>query len=239
MITSLIAITLLIVIYQGVLLWTPYRVVLPTLSQLGMDYIDLLLDPTWISALMNSIGHSIFMLFGLSLFSLVIVMIGIKVKWVRLGVKQLSEWMASTPTIAILLLGLIIFGLTQSVNIIVGFIVWPLVYERLDHALTSLTDDEQDVMRVFPPTWAEEWINVRLARVKDELGSMTNIVFPTTLKILIMVEVLHSQTRGYGFLYQLARQNFQIERLITLTIHLIVILKILKTLTSYYFHKST
>lgn len=239
MMTALIAFTLLIVIYQGILMWTPYRVVLPTLSQLVMDYIDLLFDPTWISALMNSIGHSIFMLLGLSLFSLVIVMIGVKVKWVRLGVKQLSEWMASTPTIAILLLGLIIFGLTQSVNIIVGFIVWPLVYERLDHALTSLTDDEKDVMKVFAPTWFEEWIKVRLARVKDELGSMTNIVFPTTLKILIMVEVLHSQTGGYGFLYQLARQSFHIERLITLTIHLIVILKILKTLTSYYFHKST
>ena len=94
-------------------------------------------------------------------------------------------------------------------------------------------------MKVFAPTWFEEWIKVRLARVKDELGSMTNIVFPTTLKILIMVEVLHSQTGGYGFLYQLARQSFHIERLITLTIHLIVILKILKTLTSYYFHKST
>jgi hypothetical protein len=40
----------------------------------------------------------------------------------------------------------------------------------------------QDVMRVFTPTWFEEWIKVRLARVKDELGSMTNIVFPTTLK---------------------------------------------------------
>jgi NitT/TauT family transport system permease protein len=239
MMTALIAFTLLIVIYQGILMWTPYRVVLPTLSQLVMDYIDLLFDPTWISALMNSIGHSIFMLLGLSLFSLVIVMVGIKVKWVRLGVRQLSEWMASTPTIAILLLGLIIFGLTQSVNIIVGFIVWPLVYERLDHALTSLTDDEKDVMKVFAPTWFEEWIKVRLARVKDELGSMTNIVFPTTLKILIMVEVLHSQTGGYGFLYQLARQSFHIERLITLTIHLIVILKILKTLTSYYFHKST
>jgi ABC-type nitrate/sulfonate/bicarbonate transport system permease component len=239
MITALIAFTLLIVIYQGVLLWTPYSAVLPSLSLLVLDYIDLLFDPAWMGALLNSIGHSILMLLGLSLFSLVLVMIGIKIKWVSIGVKQISEWMASTPTIAILLLGLILFGLTQSVNIIVGFIVWPLVYERLHHALTSLTDDEQDVMRVFTPTWFEEWIKVRLARVKDELGSMTNIVFPTTLKILIMVEVLHSQSGGYGFLYQLARQSFQIERLITLTIHLIVILKILKTLTSYYFHKST
>jgi len=236
---ALIAFTTLLLVYQGVLTWTPYHVVLPTLPQLLMDYIDLLVDPTWISALLHSIGHSVFMLGWLSFVSLVIVMIGVKVKWVRLGVKQISEWMASTPTIAILLLGLIIFGLTHSVNIIVGFIVWPLVYERLEHALTSLSDDEKDVMRIFAPTWYEEWVKVRLARVKDEIGSMTNIIFPTTLKILIMVEVLHSQTGGYGFLYQLARQSFQIERLITLTIHLIVILKILKTLTSYCFHKST
>lgn len=236
--------TLLIVLgclflYQGVLWWTPYASVLPSIPLLIQDYAVLLMSYTWVQALGVSLLHSLILLLFLGLCCMGLVIIGLSLPWVKTLVHQISEWMASTPTIAVLLIGLILFGLSQSVNIIVSFIVWPLVYERINYALTSLTEDELDVMKIFAPTFIEEWVNVRLARVVDELGSMMNTIFPTTLKILIMVEVLHSQTSGYGHLYQLARQNFQIERLLTLTFHLIVILKILKTLTCYFFHKST
>lgn len=226
-------------VYQGVLWWTPYSNVLPPLFTLLTDYITLVAGLTWVVPLLYSMIHAMMLLFGLALLSLLLVAIGLYVPWVKSFVSQISEWMAATPTIAILLIALVLFGLTQSVNIIVSFIIWPLVLERMQYALTSLTDDEQDVLKVFPPTIVEEWIHIRLARVVDELGSMINMVFPTTLKILIMVEVLHSQTQGYGHLYQMARHNFVIERLFTLTFHLIIILKILKTLTCYLFHKST
>jgi ABC-type nitrate/sulfonate/bicarbonate transport system permease component len=228
-----------LILYQAFLWWTPYSQVLPSIPTLLLDYAQLVLSITWIQALFNSIMHAMSLLIMLALLSFVLVVIGVYIPIVKSVVTQLSEWMATTPTIAILLIGLVLFGLTQSVNIIVSFVIWPLVFERLDYALTSLSDDEQDVMKIFTPTFFEEWVMVRSARIKDELGSMVNMVFPTTLKILIMVEVLHSQTQGYGHLYQMARQSFHIERLITLTIHLIVTLKILKTLTSYYFHKST
>jgi ABC-type nitrate/sulfonate/bicarbonate transport system permease component len=236
--TFLIAV-LILVLYQAVLWWTPYVSVLPSIQILMLDYIKLMSDLSWLSALWNSMIHASGLLVMLAGISFILVVIGVYVPIIKSVVSQISEWMASTPTIAILLIGLVLFGLTQSVNIIVSFVIWPLVFERIDFALTSLSDDESDVMKVFAPTFYEEWVMVRSSRVKDELGSMVNMIFPTTLKILIMVEVLHSQTSGYGHLYQMARQSFQIERLITLTFHLIVILKILKTLTSYYFHKST
>jgi ABC-type nitrate/sulfonate/bicarbonate transport system permease component len=236
--TFLIAV-LILVLYQAVLWWTPYVNVLPSIQVLFLDYIKLISNFSWFSALWTSMIHASGLLLLLAGISFILVVIGVYVPIIKSVVSQVSEWMASTPTIAILLIGLVLFGLTQSVNIIVSFVIWPLVFERIDFALTSLSDDESDVMKVFAPTFYEEWVMVRSARVKDELGSMVNMIFPTTLKILIMVEVLHSQTSGYGHLYQMARQSFQIERLITLTFHLIVILKILKTLTSYYFHKST
>ena len=236
---TLLVLLSLIAVYQGVLWWSPYSSVLPSLLTLLNDYIALLSGLLWVRPLLNSFIHAFVLLFGLSLLSFVVVVLGLYSPWIKHFVSQISEWMASTPTIAILLIGLVLFGLTQSVNIIVSFVIWPLVIERIDFALTSLSDDEKDVLKIFPPTFIEEWIHVRLARVLDELGSMINMIFPTTLKILIMVEVLHSQTQGYGHLYQMARQNFQIERLFTLTFHLIVILKILKTLTCYLFHKST
>lgn len=236
---TLVILLACVIVYQGVLWWTPYDSVLPSLLTLISDYFKLVSGLTWVSPLVYSVIHALMLLFGMALLSLIVVAISLYVPWVKHFVSQVSEWMAATPTIAILLIGLVLFGLTQSVNIIVSFIIWPLVLERMHFALTSLSDDEQDVLKVFPPTFIEEWIHIRLARVVEELGSMINMIFPTTLKILIMVEVLHSQTQGYGHLYQMARQYFMIERLFTLTFHLIIVLKILKTLTCYLFHKST
>lgn len=120
----------------------------------------------------------------------------------------------STPSLAIALFALIVFGLSEvGIYLAVAITIFPFAVVSLIEGLDNLDARLGEMAAVYRFTWAQRVRNVALPEMSPYLFGAFRNVHALAWKIVVIAEVF-SQQSGVGYQYKQAYQFFELQRLL-------------------------
>ena len=120
----------------------------------------------------------------------------------------------STPSLAIALFALIVFGLSEiGIYVAVGITIFPFAVISLIEGLDNLDARLAEMASVYRFTWFQRVRNVAIPEMSPHLFAAFRNVHALAWKIVVIAEVFSQQT-GVGYQYKLAYSFFELERLV-------------------------
>lgn len=120
----------------------------------------------------------------------------------------------STPSLAIALFALIVFGLAEiGIYLAVAITIFPFAVISLMEGLDNLDARLGEMAAVYRFTWSQRVRNVALPEMSPYLFAAFRNVHALAWKIVVIAEVFSQQT-GVGYQYKQAYQFFELQRLL-------------------------
>lgn len=120
----------------------------------------------------------------------------------------------STPSLAIALFALIVFGLSEiGIYLAVAITIFPFAVISLMEGLDSLDARLGEMAAVYRFSWPQRVRNVALPEMSPYLFGAFRNVHALAWKIVVIAEVFSQQT-GVGYQYKHAYQFFELQRLL-------------------------
>lgn len=120
----------------------------------------------------------------------------------------------STPSLAIALFALIVFGLAEiGIYLAVAITIFPFAVVSLMEGLDNLDARLGEMASVYRFSWLQRVRNVALPEMSPYLFGAFRNVHALAWKIVVIAEVFSQQT-GVGYQYKHAYQFFELQRLL-------------------------
>jgi NitT/TauT family transport system permease protein len=120
----------------------------------------------------------------------------------------------STPSLAIALFSLMVFGLSEvGIYIAVGITIFPFAVVSLLEGLDNLDARLGQMASVYGFSWLQRVRNVAIPEMSPHLFAAFRNVHALAWKIVVIAEVFSQQT-GVGYQYKLAYSFFELQRLL-------------------------
>ena len=126
------------------------------------------------------------------------------------AIAPLLELMRATPVVALLPIGLLVFGLGPSFQIVmVAFgALWPVLLNTID-GVGSIDPTVQDVTRTYRLTWWLRLTRVILPTAGPNIIAGMRIALSLSVTVVILSELVGS-TEGIGYVIRSAQDQFSI-----------------------------
>lgn len=120
----------------------------------------------------------------------------------------------STPGLAMALISLMVFGLSEvGVYLAVGGVVFPFVVVSLMEGFDHLDAGLSDMAKIYRFSWWQRIRHQALPEMAPYMFAAFRNVHALAWKLVVIAELFSQQT-GIGFQYQRAYSYFELERLI-------------------------
>ena len=120
----------------------------------------------------------------------------------------------STPSLAVALFSLMVFGLSEvGIYIAVGITIFPFAVISLIEGLDDLDARLGEMASVYRFSWPQRVRNVAIPEMSPHLFAAFRNVHALAWKVVVIAEVFSQQT-GVGYQYKLAYSFFELQRLV-------------------------
>jgi NitT/TauT family transport system permease protein len=120
----------------------------------------------------------------------------------------------STPSLAIALFSLMVFGLSEvGIYLAVAITIFPFAVVSLIEGLDNLDARLGEMASVYRFSWPQRVRNVAIPEMSPYLFAAFRNVHALAWKIVVIAEVFSQQT-GVGYQYKLAYSFFELQRLL-------------------------
>ena len=135
----------------------------------------------------------------------------------RLCTSAVVTFLRALPTVAVILISLIIFRSSVTPVVVAFLVVFPVIYDVFVRKFQS-NSELFDVCKVYDVTPANKVKFYILPLVRDELLSVTREQLPLAVKVVIAGEVLALPIRSLGREMYIGKVNLDTARVIALTV---------------------
>lgn len=139
-----------------------------------------------------------------------------------LVVNSIVTFLRAMPTIAVILITLIVFNSTVTPVIVAFLVAFPMVYSVFQREFAH-SDKLLQVCKVYDVAPSKKVKYVLFPLVKGELLSVVKDTLPLCIKIVIAGEVLSLPIRGIGRQMYVAKVNLETANVVALTILTLVV----------------
>lgn len=130
----------------------------------------------------------------------------------------------TTPSLAVALFCLMIFGLTEvSVYVSVAFVIFPFVVVSLNEGFESLDARLADMARVYRLSAVQRLRHVSMPEMAPFLFGALRNAYALGWKIVVVTEVFSAQQTGIGAEYNRAYDFFALERLVVWVVFFLIV----------------
>lgn len=226
LIYPLAVVLLILLIWYLACWWIGVDLILPTPSQALLDLKELIKDSSfWVSLGWTYLRclEGFFIAFGIALLCSVMAYAFNEVE------KFLTPFMAiirSIPTMAILLILIIMIHPSQTPIIVAGIVICPTLYQAFLTGFHQIDKKLIEMANVYHVAKKKQIIQFYIPSMKPVILENSASAFSLNIKLVIAAEALAQTRNSIGKLMQFAKVNLEVERLFALTI-VAVILSIL------------
>lgn len=135
----------------------------------------------------------------------------------RFCTSAVVTFLRALPTVAVILISLIIFRSSVTPVVVAFLVVFPVIYDVFVRKFQS-NSELFDVCKVYDVTPANKVKFYILPLVRDELLSVTREQLPLAVKVVIAGEVLALPIRSLGREMYVGKVNLDTARVIALTV---------------------
>ncbi|MDE7214006.1 MAG: ABC transporter permease subunit, partial [Anaeroplasmataceae bacterium] len=223
LIYPLAVILLILFIWYIACLWIGVDLILPTPSQAFLSLGKLLQDSSfWIS-----LGWTYLRCIEGFLIAFVIALVCSVVAYAYKEVEKfLNPFMAiirAIPTMAILLILIIMILPSQTPIVIAGIVICPTLYQAFLSGFHQIDRKLIEMANVYQVPKKKQILKLYIPSMKPVILENTATSFSLNIKLVIAAEALAQTRNSIGKLMQFAKVNIEVEKLFALTIVAVIL----------------
>ena len=207
-------------------------IILPSLTLVFSELIRIIFSSSFVIVIQATLLRTI--LTFLFLFAIILV-VGIlsgyfkRIEWLLLPI---VTFLRTVPTISITLILLIWFGKEFGPIMIMGLVVFPILYELIVGAMKQIDHDLLDVCLLFGATKIEKFKALYYPQLLKTLSSGIQATIGLSFKVMVMAEVMAQSSVGIGQMLNYEKTYLNIAAVFAWTTILIVLVMIFELISS-------
>lgn len=223
LIYPLAVILLILLIWYIACWWIGVDLILPTPSQAFLNLRDLIKDSTfWISLGWTYLRciEGFLIAFGIAL---ICSLVAYAFKEVEKFLNPLMAIIRAIPTMAIILILIIMISPSQTPIVIAGIVICPTLYQAFLSGFHQIDKMLIEMANVYQVPKKKQILKLYIPSMKSVILDNTATAFSLNIKLVIAAEALAQTRNSIGKLMQFAKVNIEVEKLFALTIVAIIL----------------
>jgi len=207
-------------------------IILPSLTLVFSELIRIIFDSSFMIIIQATLLRTILTFLFVFAISLVLgILSGYfkRIEWLLLPIVTLLR---TVPTISITLILLIWFGKEFGPIMIMGLVVFPILYELVLGAMKQIDQDLLDVCLLFGATKFEKFKALYYPQLLKTLSSGIQATIGLSFKVMVMAEVMAQSSVGIGQMLNYEKTYLNIAAVFAWTTILIVLVMIFELISS-------
>lgn len=173
-------------------------IVLPTVIEIFNELTSIIGSSSFLEIVIATTIRTLSSLVIVFLISLLLgIIAGYQLK-VRQYLSPLITFIRSVPTISVIIIFLMWFGRDSGPFMIIGFVVFPLLYELIVGAMDTVNSEYLDVCRLFGSTPLEKFRALYYPPILRSLNSGLQATLGLAFKVAVTAEVIAQSSTGIG-----------------------------------------
>ena len=208
-------------------------IIFPSLTLIFNELIRIIFSSSFVTVIHATLLRTILTFILVFMTSLVLgVMSGYfkRIQWLLLPI---VTFLRTIPTISITLILLIWFGKELGPIMIMGLVVFPILYELILGAMRQIDGDLLDVCLLFGATKFEKFKALYYPQLVKTLSSGIQATIGLSFKVMVMAEVMAQSSIGIGQMLNYEKTYLNMGAVFAWTIILIVLVMIFEVISSF------
>lgn len=218
LIYPLAVILLILLIWYIACWWIGVDLILPTPSQAFLNLGNLIKDSTfWVSLGWTYLRciEGFLIAFGIAL---VCSVTAYAFKEVEKFFNPFMAIIRAVPTMAIILILIIMISPSQTPIVIAGIVICPTLYQAFLSGFHQIDKKLIEMANVYQVSKRTQILKLYIPSMKSVILDNTSTAFSLNIKLVIAAEALAQTRNSIGKLMQFAKVNLEVEKLFALTI---------------------
>lgn len=223
----------LMIFYEIVVKIIQKPIILPSLRLIFSELFDIIVSLSFVTI----IGATLFRTSLTFLFVFIIsLVLGIlsgyfkRIEWLLLPI---VTFLRTVPTISVTLILLIWFGRDLGPVMIMGLVIFPILYELILGAMKQIDHDLLDVCLLFGATKVEKFKALYYPQLLKTLSSGIQATIGLSFKVMVMAEVMAQSTVGIGQVLNYEKTYLNIAAVFAWTAILIILVMIFELISRF------
>lgn len=207
-------------------------IILPSLTLVFSELIRIIFDPSFMIIIQATLLRTILTFLFVFAISLVLGILSGYFKRIEWLLLPIVTFLRTVPTISITLILLIWFGKEFGPIMIMGLVVFPILYELIVGAMKQIDHDLLDVCLLFGATKIEKFKALYYPQLLKTLSSGIQATIGLSFKVMVMAEVMAQSSVGIGQMLNYEKTYLNIAAVFAWTTILIVLVMIFELISS-------
>jgi len=207
-------------------------IILPSLTLVFNELIRIIFSSSFVIVIQATLLRTILTFLFVFAISLVIGILSGYFKRIEWLLLPIVTFLRTVPTISITLILLIWFGKEFGPIMIMGLVVFPILYELIVGAMKQIDHDLLDVCLLFGATKIEKFKALYYPQLLKTLRSGIQATIGLSFKVMVMAEVMAQSSVGIGQMLNYEKTYLNIAAVFAWTTILIVLVMIFELISS-------
>lgn len=208
-------------------------IILPSLTLIFSELIRIILSSSFVIIIQATLLRAMLTYLFVFMISLVLGIISGYFKRIEWLLLPIVTFLRTVPTISITLILLIWFGKELGPIMIMGLVVFPILYELILGAMKQIDQDLLDVCLLFGATKFEKFKALYYPQLLKTLSSGIQATIGLSFKVMVMAEVMAQSSTGIGQMLNYEKTYLNMGAVFAWTIILIVLVMIFEVISSF------
>lgn len=223
----------LMIFYEIVVKIIQKPIILPSLRLIFSELIDIVLSLSFVTIIGATLSRTILTFLSIFIISLVLGILSGYFKRIEWFLLPIVTFLRTVPTISITLILLIWFGREFGPVMIMGLVIFPILYELILGAMKQIDHDLLDVCLLFGATKIEKFKALYYPQLLKTLSSGIQATIGLSFKVMVMAEVMAQSTVGIGQVLNYEKTYLNIAAVFAWTAILIILVMIFELISRF------
>lgn len=223
----------LMIFYEIVVKIIQKPIILPSLRLIFSELFDIIVSLSFVTIIGATLSRTILTFLFVFIISLVLGILSGYFKRIEWLLLPIVTFLRTVPTISVTLILLIWFGRDLGPVMIMGLVIFPILYELILGAMKQIDNDLLDVCLLFGATKVEEFKALYYPQLLKTLSSGIQATIGLSFKVMVMAEVMAQSTVGIGQVLNYEKTYLNIAAVFAWTAILIILVMIFELISRF------
>lgn len=195
---SIISITLILLCYELFSFFIRKPLIIPSFSSILVEILTIMRDESFIEIIFMTVRQTLITFSLILLLGLVTGILSGYSNRIEVLLKPIITLLRTIPTISLIMILLIWFGRDLGPIVMVGLVIFPILYEIVLGSIKRVENDLKDVCVLFGCTEFEKFRALYYPNLIYSLSSGIQATLGLAFKVMVMAEVLSQSRIGIG-----------------------------------------
>lgn len=195
---AVVSMIIILIVYEYFSFSVGKPLIIPSSESILREIFTIIKSTTFIEIVSVTVGRTLLTFLCILFLSLVIGILAGYYKIVQAVLNPVMTLLRTIPTVSLILILLIWFGRELGPTIIVGLVIFPIIYELVVGSIKKVDSDLSDVCKLFGCTTFEKFLALYYPNLIYALSSGIQATLGLAFKVMVMAEVMAQSRIGIG-----------------------------------------